>query len=107
MGVFGRNCRSLDAASKPFMTGIERSKIITSGLICLAASIPFAILRPNACLETVGQECGCEHLSYCRAIIHNQDGFANTALLRINFDFHGTLVSFRTSRFRETPRVSK
>jgi hypothetical protein len=36
IGVFGRVFRSSDAASKPFMTGIERSKIITSGLIYLA-----------------------------------------------------------------------
>jgi hypothetical protein len=54
IGVFGKTLRSSDAAVKPFMTGIERSKVITSGLICPAtsiASLPFSasahVLKPS------------------------------------------------------------
>ena len=40
IGVFGKSFRSSDAVAKPFKTGNEKSKVIISGLICLAALIP-------------------------------------------------------------------
>jgi len=40
IGVRGRSCRSLGAVCKPFMTGIDRSRIIMSGLIRSATAIP-------------------------------------------------------------------
>src|SRR5258706_13037781 len=39
IGIFGRTFRSSDAACKPFMRGMERSRGITSGLIRCASSI--------------------------------------------------------------------
>jgi hypothetical protein len=45
IGMFRNIFRSLDAAFKPFITGIERSRTITSGLIRLATSmacLPFS-----------------------------------------------------------------
>src|SRR4029077_11941557 len=54
IGVVGKILRSSDAAVMPFITGIVRSKVITSGLICLAsstASLPFSasphVLKPS------------------------------------------------------------
>ena len=35
IGICGKIFRSSDAASKPFMTGIDKSKTTMSGLICI------------------------------------------------------------------------
>jgi hypothetical protein len=54
IGVLGKSFRSSDAAVKPFITGIDKSRVITSGLSSLAtsrASWPFAasaqVLKPS------------------------------------------------------------
>jgi len=91
IGVAGKIFRSLDAAVKPFMTGIERSKVMTSGLICVAAStasLPFSastqVLKPS------DKKSGSKHFPNRAIIIHNQDGLASAPLFGISFDFHRT-----------------
>ena len=54
IGICGSNFRSSGADCNPFITGMERSKTITSGLLCFAAPIaswPFSasthVLKPS------------------------------------------------------------
>jgi DNA-directed RNA polymerase subunit RPC12/RpoP len=66
IGVFGNILRSSAAACKPFMTGIERSKMITSGLICSAASMPSWLFSASTQVsKSSDKESGGERLTRC------------------------------------------
>jgi len=75
IGVLGKTLRTSDAAVRPFMTGIERSKVITSGLNCLAtsiASLPFSasahVLKPSdKKAAAVSRRCHPQPRRFCSA----------------------------------------